>query len=128
MRRTGGRRAKIILQQLTHGKMSFGVALSFVESIGQRLELGERQLQRHSIVMIGGRVLEQIGEQQYELRETLHRLHHQAEETQPIGTRQGLGLQKLCKRRLGLGCLSGSLHCIGEIVDKVRVDVQHHRL
>lgn len=63
-----------------------------------------------------------------ELREPLHRFHHQPEEREPVVGADLLDLEEVSEGGLPLGLHFGQLHRHREVVYEVRIDVQHHRL
>ena len=72
--------------------------------------------------------LEKVLEQEDELREPLDRFHHQPKEVETVGGGDLLHLQEVGEGGLALGLRLGQLHRLVEVVDEVRVDLQHRRL
>ena len=75
-----------------------------------------------------GLYLEKVLEQEDELGEPLDRFHHQPKEVETVGSCDLLHLQKVGKSGLSLGFRLGQLHRLVEVVDEVRIDLQHGRL
>ena len=72
--------------------------------------------------------LEEVLEQEDELGEPLDRFHHQPKEVETVGGSDLLHLQEVGEGGLALGLRLGQLHRLVEVVDEVRVDLQHRRL
>ena len=72
--------------------------------------------------------LEEVLEQEDELGEPLDRFHHQPKEVETVGGGDLFHLQEVGEGGLALGLRLGQLHRLVEVVDEVRVDLQHRRL
>ena len=72
--------------------------------------------------------LEEVLEQEDELGKPLDRFHHQPKEVETVGGGDLFHLQEVGEGGLALGLGLGQLHRLVEVVDEVRVDLQHGRL
>ena len=124
--------------------------LPLVEHLRQGLQGRQGELQGHPVVVARGRLLhidrpskslsfwevcpllglylEKVLEQEDELGEPLNGFDHQSKEVETVGSGDLLHLQKVGKSGLSLGFRLGQLHRLVEVVDEVRVDLQHRGL
>ena len=80
------------------------------------------------VSLLYGPYLEKVLEQEDELGEPLNGFDHQSKEVQTVGSCDLLHLQKVGKSGLSFRFRLGKLHRLVEVVDEVRVDLQHRRL
>ena len=113
---------------VSEGGKLLGLPLPLVQHLGQRLQGREGQLQGHAVGVAGRGLFQEVLQKKDELRKPLNRLHHEAEEADPVVRRDLLDLEEVRQRRLSFRLLLCALHRGREVVDEVGVDLQHDGL
>lgn len=115
--------ARDVAKHLLKGLVLLRLPFALVEELRQEFQLRQGQLQRHSVVVALWRVFQQILQEEDELGETLHRLHHQSEKRQPIVGTDLLDLKEIGQCRFALFLHLGQLHGRREVVDETGVNL-----